>query len=112
MNIHDFTKIQHLENSLVEYVINGRGVGGFLRAVLENNLRGAVNRADNGNLPIIAHVVAWLYNNAPVSCWGSEDEVRIWLESGGYVGMTKCSEEWAKTFSDALSASFKEKNNG
>jgi hypothetical protein len=53
-------------------------VGGFLTAVLENNLSEALGRADEQNLQTIFHIVAYVYNELPSECWGSPDKVFKW----------------------------------
>lgn len=54
-------------------------VGGFLQAVLSNDLREAFARADDNNCRALFHIVAWLYNNAPSDCWGSPDRYTDWI---------------------------------
>jgi hypothetical protein len=53
--------------------------GDFLEAVLCNNLKEAVGRADDTNLPALPSLVGWLYNFAPSSAWGSPEKVTSWL---------------------------------
>lgn len=60
------------------YVQNGRLMGDFLRAVVSNDLSGAVGHADKENLPLIPIYVRWLYNVAPYGCHGGVEQVRNW----------------------------------
>jgi hypothetical protein len=53
--------------------------GSFLRAVLENNLSGAVGQADLYNQHTICAIVSWCYNNMPSEAWGSAERVQAWL---------------------------------
>ena len=53
-------------------------VGGFLTAVLENNLSEALGRADEYNLKTIFHIVSYVYNELPSHCWGSPKNVSQW----------------------------------
>jgi hypothetical protein len=53
--------------------------GGFLLAVLRNDFRYAVERADVHNAPRLLSIVRWLYNHAPAPCWGSAEKVGQWL---------------------------------
>ena len=76
-----------LENSLKRYVLMGDPVGGFLSAVLENDLFGAVGMADERNAPEINRYVRWLYNYAPAVCKGSREARRAWQEAGGREGL-------------------------
>lgn len=64
--------------SLVAYIMTARPTGGFLGAVLENNLREAFCRADEANTEALPRLVAVLYNYAPSACWGSPEKVREW----------------------------------
>lgn len=53
--------------------------GGFLEAVLRNDLKEALGRADCKNRRKIFEWVEYLYNYAPAICWGSNDKVDAWL---------------------------------
>lgn len=66
-------------DSLDRYIDSRLPVGDFLRSVLENDLKGAVGRADSVNLYVIPAYVAYLYNRAPAECWGSPAAVNAWL---------------------------------
>lgn len=52
--------------------------GGFLTAVIENNLKEAVGRADDENVRNLPAYVAYFYNEAPAGCWGSEEIAGLW----------------------------------
>jgi hypothetical protein len=62
------------------YIDEGRAPGQFLTAIICNDLRGAVDRADNENLANIAAFVGYLYNEAPSACWGSVEKMDAWLD--------------------------------
>lgn len=70
----------HMQESLDAYIANGRPVGGFLTAVLENNLSQAMGRADDDNLANLPAYSAFLYNEAPSQCHGSREKVFAWLK--------------------------------
>lgn len=53
--------------------------GGFLRAVLENNLQEAFARADEENRELMFEIVKYCYNKIPAECWGSPEKVQCWL---------------------------------
>ena len=53
--------------------------GGFLSAVLSNDLRESFGRADSQNREDLFEIVCWLWNHAPVDCWGSAERVAAWL---------------------------------
>lgn len=70
---------QHLKESLARYVEIKIECGGFLTAILENNLKEAIGRADHINIELIPHIVAYCYNSLPSTCWGSPEKVNSWL---------------------------------
>lgn len=79
--------------ALKRYVEDGVPVGDFLRAVIENDLRGAVSRADDTNLPLISEYVRWLYNSAPALCWGGRGVTSTWCRVGGLNGLESMEPE-------------------
>jgi len=54
--------------------------GGFVNAILENDLLEAINRADSANLFLIPHIVAYMAEHVPASARGSEAWVNDWLQ--------------------------------
>ncbi|WP_353208306.1 hypothetical protein [Sphingorhabdus sp.] len=72
---------ERMQDALREYVINRHETGDFLRAVICNDLRNAVSRADAENLPLIPLYVRWFYNRAPASCHGSPAAFFKWLSA-------------------------------
>ncbi len=72
---------EDVKESLQRYVDEGCPTGGFLLAVLENNLCEAFGRADENNLCAMFEIVSYIYNNLPGSCWGSKTKVNTWLET-------------------------------
>lgn len=77
----DYSLAKNLDG-LKRYVEHRAPPGCFLRAVLENDLKGAVARADDENQRVIPIYVFWLYNEAPAACWGSPAAVEEWLRNG------------------------------
>ena len=73
-------------DALKRYVFEGIPTGGFLRAVLENNLEGAVSRADEYNLRNIPVYGFVLFNYCPMTCWGSKEMVDSWIKHRGLKG--------------------------
>ena len=72
--------------SLVAYVNTGRSVGGFLEAVISNDLADACGRADTRNRRRIFEWSQYLYNECPADCWGSKELYEKWMERGGLEG--------------------------
>ena len=69
----------HMQEAIRRYVLQGLRPGDFLTAVITNNLREAVGRADAENLPLLKTYVQWFYNVAPGSCSGSPEIMREWM---------------------------------
>ena len=69
----------YMHDGMIDYLINGIYPGSFLTAVLENDLRRAVNAADNANLPALGDWVMFLYHHAPSIAWGSPKRVSEWI---------------------------------
>jgi len=79
---NDYANIPpHMQEAIRRYVVQGIKPGDFLTAVITNDLRGAVGRADAVNLPLLKTYVQWFYNIAPGSCWGSHDNMREWMNA-------------------------------
>lgn len=70
----------HTWHGINRYVYDRIVPGGFLHAVLENDLQGACNSADPVNQKYIYEIVRYLWNNAPARCWGSKTRVNQWLD--------------------------------
>lgn len=66
---------------LVRYATDQCPVGGFLTAVLSNDLTEAVFRADDINLPALKPIALFVYNCLPAPCHGSREAVKKWLEA-------------------------------
>ena len=77
----------HLIDSIIEYVFNGRPCGGFLESVFSNDLTQAYGRADHKSMQGIPEIVKWLYNTAPRGCWGSKENYKLWVADGGLKGL-------------------------
>jgi len=54
--------------------------GGFLSAVICNNLKGAITRADKENLINLPAYVAYFREETPAPCHGSWDAMAKWLD--------------------------------
>jgi hypothetical protein len=66
--------------SLDRYVLSGCPVGGFLTAVLSNDLKAAVSRADEENYALLHSIVAYCYCRLPSICWGSPTKYTNWMK--------------------------------
>lgn len=68
-----------ITGALDRYVNDRVETGGFLRAVLENNLFEAIGRADSQNQHRLREICQYIYNEIPANCWGSKKIVNDWL---------------------------------
>jgi len=71
----------HMREALDAYAQHKRPVGGFLTALLENNLMEAVVRADHANRLALPSYAAYIRNEMPHNCHGSPAIVAAWLAS-------------------------------
>lgn len=71
------------------YVESGVPTGGFLYAVLSNNLRESYRCADDDNREALLEIVQYLWNNVPAICWGSPQRVAFWIDAHELHAQTK-----------------------
>ena len=69
------------------YVRTGSVSSDFLKAVILNDLKAAVNTADDFNVHIIHIYVRWFYNRSPALCWGSKVNYDAWCAKRGMRGI-------------------------
>jgi hypothetical protein len=77
-----------IEIALSRYVEHHMPTGGFLRAVLSNDLFRAFALADEGNRIELFNICNYIYNEIPGNCWGSPEKVNRWIEIGRPSGET------------------------
>lgn len=75
----DITIPKEIEKSLILYRDEHIKPGGFLEAVLANDLMEAFGRADIYNRMEMFNICLYVYNNMPRNCHGSYEIVRAWL---------------------------------
>lgn len=79
MNSQEYMEIRgDVIESLVRYVVRGIPTGGFLRAVLSNDLMGAYSRADLDNIRSMRAIVTYVYSRCPMDCRGSHEVIDEW----------------------------------
>lgn len=86
----DFTRVpgtQRMEDAVRSYVVDGRPVGDFLGAVIENNLKMAYAYADDENTKLMHAWVTFFWNEVPGVCWGSPEKRISWIKNGGAKGI-------------------------
>jgi len=74
----------HTLAALDRYVKHHILPGGFLTAVLSNDLFGAIARADRENKLALSEICQYIYNELPGDCWGSKDIMWKWVENHFY----------------------------
>ena len=66
-------------DSIKAYAERGIPTGGFLYAVLTNDMMEALFRADAENRVALYDIVSYIYNNIPGDAWGSPSKVEMWM---------------------------------
>lgn len=79
----------HMHDAVLRYVEDGIEPGGFLEAVLCNDLKGAIMRADPTNKAIISNWVDFVIWELPGSCHGLVEKYQNWIAMGGLNGREK-----------------------
>jgi len=80
LNNQTYARIKpEILQSLLDYGHFHVPTGGFLEAVLCNDLHGACSQADDDNLPELPNIVKFCYNELRGDCWGSPEKVKAWL---------------------------------
>ena len=69
----------YMQGGIIRYYENGISPGSFLTAVIDNDLREAVGRADDTNKHCLHKYVMWFYNQAPRGSWGHASASEQWL---------------------------------
>lgn len=80
MSPEEFGVPDYMVPGLMRYIRQGIPPGDFLQAVLRNDLRQAVGRADDTNRHCLPAYVTYLYSMAPAACWGSPENVAAWIK--------------------------------
>ncbi len=68
----------YYQETLQLWYEKGLQPGGFVTAVLANDLFGAIGRADLHGAKNLIRLVSFIYNELPSSCYGTEDKVSQW----------------------------------
>lgn len=69
-----------LDEALENYLMHGLEPGGFLTAVLCNNLFAAVGAADFMNREHISEIVKAISDNMPCNSYGSKQAFALWIQ--------------------------------
>ena len=74
---------EHMRAVVQRYIEFGCKPGSFLSAMVENDLRRAVENADAENVHALRNYVQFFYSYSPAECWGSPQKVKKWQEQHG-----------------------------
>jgi hypothetical protein len=69
---------ERTQAALRRYVEQRLTPGGFLIAVLTNDLMGAISQADSDNIRVLRDICTFVYNHIPSDAWGNGDKVYAW----------------------------------
>ena len=69
----------NLWGGMRDYILFGVPPGGFLTAVIENDLAEAMGRADSQSRRSLFDIVSYFYNETPSQCWGSPEKMTAWM---------------------------------
>lgn len=79
----------HMHDAVRRYVEDGIEPGSFLEAVLCNDLKGAVMRADAMNKARLFNWVEFVVWELPEACQGSVEKYQNWIARGGLNGISE-----------------------
>ncbi len=83
---------EHMRDGAKRYVERGIEPGGFMMAVLCNDLYGAASKADDINRSMLFEWVQWMYTELPGPAWGERSLVDAWIARGGTENKTNVAE--------------------
>lgn len=70
---------QRTKDAIDRYVNDHCRIGGFLKAVLSNDLVQSFGLADEENRKALFEIVSYVYNEIPGNSWGSPEKVANWI---------------------------------
>ena len=73
----------YVREALHKHAHQHQHTGGFVTAVLENNLMEAVGQADAKSFAALPSICSYVYNEIPGGCHGSPAKVKAWREGAG-----------------------------
>lgn len=78
-DLADFGVPEGARGGIVRYLVFGVPPGGFLMAVLRNDLFDAIGRADDSNARALKEICAYLYNCAPTIARGMPSQIQDYM---------------------------------
>lgn len=83
---------ENFRGAVARYLRAAVPPGGFLTAVLQNDLRETFNRGDDTSIFFLKELMVFLYNDVPYKAWGSPTRVERWRGIANDPDMTECIE--------------------
>lgn len=80
---------ENMRSKLQAYVDRGEPMGHFLTAVVCNDLKEAVFRADSLNLGLLKNYLMVMYWNMPSQSQGSKEKMDAWIAKCGLLDLTE-----------------------
>jgi hypothetical protein len=74
---------ERMHTGIIKWILVGQMPGHFLSAVIKNDLRECIEKADDENMLLLSAYIQFFYNHSPTGCWGSKDKVLQWEQVGG-----------------------------
>jgi hypothetical protein len=72
---------KRFKEAIDRWVSDACPMGGFITAVLENDLAMAMGKADKDARENLFDIIKYLWNECPAPCWGSKEKVKAWRMS-------------------------------
>jgi hypothetical protein len=72
---------ERMRKPLTRYIEDKKLPGGFLQAVIKNDLSDAIGRADAENMHNLPAYCNFFYNHTPHDCWGSAEKMKAWVQN-------------------------------
>jgi hypothetical protein len=84
---YDRMPMPHMAFGLRKYIENGLHPGSFLVALLKNDLKETIQRADSENRRLLPEWVLFVTNHLPPMIHGSPEAVNRWIDHRGIKGL-------------------------
>lgn len=82
----------HMRDGAERYINDGIEPGGFMMAVLTNDFKGVMGRADDINKLHLQEWYWWVTGAVPNLAQGNKERVQEWIRVGGLNGFRKLQE--------------------
>lgn len=77
---------EHTAAAIDDYIMRGFDPGGFLEAVICNDLFGAMGSADHDNRARLFEICQFFYTESPMICRGDREAFTAWKRRSGLSG--------------------------